>query len=335
MKEVANDDSAAALAVAIEEQEPLVIRGFANEFSLVKAAKSGTDELLALLQKKASVARVNTLEAPSRYQGRVGYREGSFRLNFDRREIAFDKFLARLAQSQSIDNPPLYSIQSAYVSDYLGDLSKDVELAVWPAVEPRIWIGNRTTVAPHVDDSDNIAVVAAGRRRFTLFPPAQLHNLYVGPVDHTPSGASISLVDINSPNYDEFPRYREAEPTKLVAELAPGDAIFIPMLWWHQVEALADINVLLNYWDGGSIGGDDVVNPIQAMLLARLAMRGRTAKQRQAWQSFFDYYAFSADDLAIAHLPEEVHGVLSNHDTPAAAKLAANIAQRVVTKNTK
>ena len=52
MKEVTNDDSAAALAVATEEQEPLVIRGFANEFSLVKAAKSGTDELLALLQKR-------------------------------------------------------------------------------------------------------------------------------------------------------------------------------------------------------------------------------------------------------------------------------------------
>jgi hypothetical protein len=93
--------------------------------------------------------------------------------------------------------------------------------------------------------------------------------------------------------------------------------------------------VLLNYSSGGSIGGDDVVNPIQAMLLARLAMRGRTAKQREAWQSFFDYYAFSEDTVANTHLPEAVHGVLSNHDAPAAAAMAANIAQRVVSKNTK
>ncbi|RMA82279.1 cupin-like domain-containing protein [Umboniibacter marinipuniceus] len=335
MKEVTNGDLAAALRAAIEAQEPLVIRGFASDFSLVKAAQSGNNELLKLLQDKASVARVNTLEAPARYQGRVGYREDSFRLNFDRREIAFDKFLSRLAQSQSLESPPLYSIQSAYVSDYLDDLSDEVKLAVWPNVEPRIWIGNRTTVAPHVDDSDNIAVVAAGQRKFTLFPPAQLHNLYVGPVDHTPSGASISLVDINSPDYEAFPRYREAEVTKQVVQLSPGDAIFIPMLWWHQVEALSDINVLLNYWDGGSIGGDDVVNPIQAMLLTRLAMRGRTVKQRKAWQSFFDYYAFAEDQTATQHLPESVHGVLSNHDDSAAAALAANIAKRVVTKNTK
>jgi hypothetical protein len=64
MKEVTNDESAAALSAAIEKQEPLVIRGFANEFSLVKAAKSGTDDFLELLRNKASVARVNTLSHP-------------------------------------------------------------------------------------------------------------------------------------------------------------------------------------------------------------------------------------------------------------------------------
>ena len=32
------------------------------------------------------------------------------------------------------------------------------------------------------------------------------------------------------------------------AELQPGDAIFIPSLWWHQVESLSAVNGLVNYW---------------------------------------------------------------------------------------
>ena len=34
-----------------------------------------------------------------------------------------------------------------------------------------LWLGNRTRIAAHYDLPDNLAVVAAGRRRFTVFPP--------------------------------------------------------------------------------------------------------------------------------------------------------------------
>ena len=60
------------------------------------------------------------------------------------------------------------------------------------------------------DLPDNLACVVAGRRRVTLFPPAQLENLYIGPLDHTPAGQAVSLVDFHAPDPARFPKFTEA-----------------------------------------------------------------------------------------------------------------------------
>ncbi|WP_204333426.1 cupin-like domain-containing protein, partial [Proteus mirabilis] len=84
---------------------------------------------------------------------------------------------------------------------------------------------NRTSISTHFDASDNIACVAAGRRRFTLFPPDQTANLYIGPLDHNVAGQPLSMVDMATPDFARFPRFREALAAARTAELEPGDAI--------------------------------------------------------------------------------------------------------------
>ncbi len=60
--------------------------------------------------------------------------------------------------------------------------------------QSRVWLCNRSEVATHFDLSDNIAVVALGRRRFTLFPPTATADLYVGPFNNTlPAGQPVSM----------------------------------------------------------------------------------------------------------------------------------------------
>ena len=56
------------------------------------------------------------------------------------------------------------------------------------------------------------------------------------------------MVDLHRPDFERFPRFREALAHAQPAELGPGDAIHIPSLWWHHVEALGSFNAMINYW---------------------------------------------------------------------------------------
>jgi ribosomal protein L16 Arg81 hydroxylase len=60
--------------------------------------------------------------------------------------------------------------------------------------------------------------------------------------DGVPNGCSV---DVEHPDYARFPRLREAE--MFVAELDPGDVIYIPRGWWHHVRTL-DLSIAVNFW---------------------------------------------------------------------------------------
>ena len=74
-----------------------------------------------------------------------------------------------------------------------------------PGVLPRLWLGNSLRTATHFDYASNIAVHVAGAKTFTLFPPDQAANLYPGPLDFTPAGEPISMVDFDAPDLVRYP----------------------------------------------------------------------------------------------------------------------------------
>ncbi|RBJ42034.1 cupin-like domain-containing protein, partial [Xanthomonas oryzae pv. oryzae] len=231
---------------------------------------------------------------------------------------------------RDLDNaqPPAIYVGSTTLDTYLPGLRAHNPIAL-PQSEPlaSIWMGNRTRIPAHQDLPDNLACVVAGRRRFTLFPPEQLANLYIGPLDLTPAGQPVSLVDIAAPDLLRFPRYAQALEHALVAELLPGDALFIPSMWWHHVEALESFNVLVNFWWRQSPAYMD--SPMNALMLALLTIRDLPAEQRATWQEVFRHYVFEANGTTTAHLPDAARGVLAPMDDARARSLRARLLQRL------
>ncbi len=288
--------------------EPVILRGLVRDWAVVAAARDGTASLVAFLKTLGSGAAAHCLVGHPAIGGRFFYARDMAGLNFGRRDATVADLLDQLTRQAGDAAPLAIAMQSAPTSEVLPGFASRHPMPLLEAdVPPRIWIGNAVSVATHYDSNDNIACVVAGRRRFTLFPPDQAANLYMGPFELTPAGTPVSMVDVDAPDFDRYPRYEEALKHARTAELEPGDAIFIPYLWWHAVRSLDPTSILVNYW-----WSDCPVPtaPAQAMLHALLAFRDLPPARRAAWRALIDHLVFADDAGQAMHLPEQVRGVM-------------------------
>ena len=230
-------------------REPAVLRAIAAHWPLVKAASRGHDQWLGMLTANASNEPVEIIRAAPEEQGRFHYAIGGKQLNFIRGRGSLKAYLAALTEEARVERPHAMAAQGMLAERYLPGFGRSHPMPLAPPdAEPRLWIGNASKVATHNDPTDNVAVVAAGRRRFTLFPPEAEPDLYMGPDHPTPAGTPVSLVHVTAPDLERFPRYAAALEVGLEADLEPGDGVFIPAHWFHHVEALERFNMLVNYW---------------------------------------------------------------------------------------
>lgn len=291
--------------------QPVVMKGLVSDWPCVGAAQAGTRALADYLSAFDIGKPAETILGPPEIEGRFFYTDDLKGLNFIRRPEPISQALRGLAQLETDASPPSIYIQSIPVADHLPRFAAENRLPLLPDCQPRIWIGNRLSVQTHFDLFENIACVAAGRRRFTLFPPDQLPNLYVGPFEFTLSGPPVSLVRPESWDRERYPRFAEALRHARSAVLEPGDAIYVPYCWWHHVQSLTPFNVLVNYWWNDARA--DLGAPFDAMLHALITLRDLPAQHRAVWKGFFDQYVFGENGDPVAHLPTEVRGALGPH----------------------
>lgn len=324
---------AIALGDLIAEGRPVILKGAARDWPLVRAGRESPAAAAALLRKADGGRPVIVYVGDPAIRGRFHYTPDGTAMNFTSERAALGGVLDRLlALPDSEESVSLY-VGSTDLDLFLPGLRAENDIvpcdgtfADHPPLAS-IWIGNRTIAATHWDMSNNLAVCVAGHRRFTLFPPDQASNLYPGPIDPTPAGQVVSMVDLRAPDLERYPRFADALAVAEVAELEPGDLLVYPALWWHHVEALDGFNILVNYWWNSVPAYFD--SPMTTLLHGLLSLRGRPDSEKQAWRAMFDHYLFGPTDTATAHLSPAAHGPLAPLDTLTARRLRAMVAQKL------
>jgi|CXWL01.1.fsa_nt_gi hypothetical protein len=294
--------------------EPAVLKGLVDDWPVVSVAREGDRPLADYIASLAAPGPIASVYAAPEIEGRFHYTENLRKLNFDRVSIPLDNFLDQLIAEKDCERPTSLAAQGLLVPKCLPGFGAQHRLSILsPSVVPRMWIGNAVKVATHSDELENVACVVAGRRRFTLFPPEQLGNLYMGPFELTPAGTPISMVHVTRPDLERYPRFADALDAASFAELEAGDAIYIPYQWYHHVESLDPVSILVNYW--WDPARQDLGSPWDAMLHGIISLRGLPPDQRRAWRAAFDHYVFLSNGDVSAHLPPHARGILAA-DTP-------------------
>ncbi len=314
----------------VPEQKPVVIRGFSQHWPLVNEAKKSSQDFVDYLKRFYTGKKVSILLGHPDIKGRFFYNDDMTGLNYIEGDERLDLFLDRLLELADREIFPSVSIQNLSLDDVLPGLVEKHKSDIFPDVMPRLWLGNQVTVSAHYDGSDNVACVIAGCRRFILFPPDQVANLYPGSLNFTPAGAPVSLVNLHAPDFDRYPLFKTALDNAYSAELYPGDAIFIPMLWWHHVDSLEKVNGLMNYWWNGSAAKEVLQpTPLDSLNMALLAMRKLTPAQRNAWRAMFDHYLFKQVIDPASYIPQHCQYAIGEITPQAERRLKDHLIERL------
>jgi hypothetical protein len=300
--------------------QPAVLRAVVRNWPAVAKGLESPHTIAEYLKSCDLGRPAETFLGPPSIRGRFWYSPEMRGFNFERLQLPISRAIDELIVMLDNPEPPAIYVGSAPVLDNMPRFAAENSIDLLdPIVHPRVWIGNAITVQTHVDSSDNLACVIAGQRRFTLFPPEQLPNLYVGPLDFTLAGQPVSMASLYEPDLERYPRFRNALAAAVTAELGPGDAIFIPYLWWHHIESLSPFNVLVNYWWDDAVPGASAA--FESLVHAILAVRSLPPRRRAAWRKFFDHYVFEDNGDPAAHLAAHEKGILAPLTPPLAMRI--------------
>ena len=307
--------------------EPVILRGLVSDWALVQAGQLSSDRAMDELQRHSSGKPVGVYIAPAETNARFFYNDDCTGFNYQSKHTELSNIFAEIRESRDNPDRSYYYMNSLTLDNCFpglrehNDLVFDHEIFTHNKPLSKVWVGTESIAAAHYDVPSNLACCVVGDRRFTLFPPEQIHNLYPGPLEPTPGGQVITMVDLKNPDFERFPRVRQALDAAVIVDLKPGDAVYYPSMWWHQVEALSPFNIMINFW--WLTVPAHMGNPMDVVMHAMMSLRDRPEAEKKAWREVFEYYIFGSSETPQEYIPPAMLGALGELDNNRIRRLRA------------
>lgn len=297
---------------------PVILRGALAGWPLLTARRAkptaALPPLLRRLRDLAGHRIVMTSWARTTNQGLLSYAapDGTGKTWTDA-PTRFASFLDEVHAEARQPSGAVRYLQSAVLRRELPELAPLFPMPLVPEHQlrqqsPRLWIGSGGhRVGLHYDVDDNLHCVVAGGKRFLLYPPAALPDVYLGALDASPAGAPTALVDPLRPEPRAYPRFAAAARTAQLAELGPGDVLYLPAYWLHHVESQG-LNIAVNYW-WSELSVEERAAADSAWTHGLLALRNLPPRWRQRYQLLFSHFIFQEHGDPYAHLPVAEQGL--------------------------
>ena len=314
----------------IPRDRPAVLKGLLEHWPLVRAGAQSSQALFDYVRARDLGQPIKLMVGQPDIKGLYFYSDDMTGLNFGFAQHTFQGALEAVLAYRTQSNPAAIYTGAISVEEHFPQIGRENTLEVIgqhlagkPPAKTYLWLGNAITMATHYDNLDGINCIVAGAKRFTFFPPDQFPNLYIGPLDLGPAGQPVSLVKVSAPDLERYPRFAQALAAAETVDVGPGDAIFIPKWWWHNVESLEPLNLSMNYWwFEGPKGGAE---PFGALVHGLLAITELPAEDRELWRQMFDHYVFRTNGDPAPYLPPEGRGILGPLSAPLAGFMRAQL----------
>src|ERR1700744_5234498 len=168
------------LADVVGPCRPVLLRGLVKTWPIVEAGRLSPSAVLDHLKPLDAGGEIEAFFGAPAIAGKYFYAEDLKGFNFERRRMKFDAALESIVSSVGAVGSPSIYVGSVPTDDFLPRFAAFNPMSLLsPGVSPRVWMGHAANVSSHYAAVDNLACVAVGTRRFTLFAPESIGRLYV------------------------------------------------------------------------------------------------------------------------------------------------------------
>jgi len=202
------------------------------------------------------------------------------RQRFGERRLGLQELASLIEAADRSRLKRTYYMQAQQLPEWQERLPGLLRLHASTGGTPLFWLGSGgQCTALHNDRYHNAIAVFMGRKKVVLSPPTELRNVYIAPLDRRIQGALTSLADPRTPDFESWPRLRSAFERVRIAEVAPGEILYVPPLWWHLVES-SGVNLSANVWIDDVPEAEQLYEPHSLRLLERRIHREPMALRR-------------------------------------------------------